>query len=569
MPGGVNPSNDLRLFQNIGQRPDDRMIFAGTRDGGTFRSVRNNAFGRVAVWVRKTFGTDHRNSVDQAYARFSGAIHSHAHAGAQELARADALLDADRRAGKPLSSRTVGQVFSELETQDAVASGAGLEALKQYELLAAARRGIDGARTNLAEICSDLNSANSAEDCLRMLRSGDGGLRRGTTALHNIQSTLKPENLPPEALVGTTEQWRTQSARVTGMAGQLASACFNDDLGANFTQYGNSDNPFSKVVADFPVLDRPVRIWLTEGLDLADKLLQAQERAGQGQPPLDAEELDGLQRRVDAFADSAARLTPQDWSEQVLTAALGKNHGLTSGVAPLPTTGPAPTGGSLAPNVDRAGAIARLEQDIALQQQEVDRLAQAGAGPEVLGRARAELDARVLSCDELTRGRDPCDALRLRRDELAAQYGATDPRVSAYDDTVDFFSAAPAFGEVGVDTDRVPDFVDTSRILAEWRQRSEDTEVRGEMLQPRSGAERERAEAFEDVSAFMKQAIVNVAARRDPRPELISHAVVLERQTFADGGTGAGEATMLRAMEKEYALLLEASQARHDAARGP
>ena len=589
MPGGVNPPSGLHPFQAIAQRPDDRMIFAGAKDGETLRSVRNNAFGRIVIWARKTFGTGHGNRVDQAYARFADAIRSsHARTGAQGLAEANSVLEAARRTGKPLSSRTVNQVLSQIGPQGdgGVTSGTGLAAQSHaiYESLAeGTRRGIDAAKANVAQICNDLNTA---EDCLGTLRSGDGGLRRGTTALSSLNNNLKPETLPPDSLQGTTAQWRTQSERVRGMAGQLAGACYNDALDANFMQYGNSDNPFSKVVDDLPALDRPVRLWLAEGFDLADELLQAQERAGDGLPPLGAEKLDGLQRRVDTFANSAARsISPEPeerwsaqvlrdasrgdprWAAQILRDASRGDHGLTSGgddSPPPPATEPAPTGGRLAANVDRVGAIAKLKQEIPLQRAEIGRLVEGGAAPEDLSRAQAEQEARELSLDEIADGRDPRDALRSRRDELAVRYGATDPRVSAYDDTVVYFSEAGGFAEVGVDTGRVPDFVDTSRILSEWRQREGDMQARGEVLRPRSGAERERAEAFEEVNAFMKQAIIDVTARRDPRPELTRHAGVLERQTFADGDTGAGEASPLRAMVKEFTLLLQASQARHD-----
>ena len=577
MSNDINPTRDLRLFQSIAARQGDRMIFGGTRDPASLRHVRNNAFGRAATWVRKSLGTGHESSVDDAYTRFSGALRSiRTHASAQDLARVDAQLETDRRAGKPLSSRRVGQVLSELGTQVArgVTSGAppADPSRARYQMLAeAARKGIDAARANLAEASGDLVDA---DECLSKLRSGDGGLRRGTTALSNLQHHLKPEMLAPNTLQGTTAQWQLQTARITGMAGQLANACFSDALDANFLQYGNSDNPFSNVVDHFRDLDRPVRSWLAEGLELADALLRAQEGAGEGKPPLDPDALDGLQRRVDAFADSAARLASpnESWSDEVLAAVFGASQGPTTGrddLATAPSTGPTRTGAQLAANFDRAGAIGKLDQEIELQRQEVDRLAQGGAEPGDMSRAQAELDARVLSRDELVVGRDPRDALRSRRDELTARFGADDPRARAYGDTVDYFTAAGAFAEVGVGAGRVPDFVDTSRTLSEWRQRLAGLQARGESLRPRTPAEIERAEAYDNVSGFMQQAIVETSSGRDPRPELIRHAVDLERQEFVDGGKGDGEATLLRAMAKEFTHLVQASQARQDAAGGP
>ena len=278
MSNGVNPTRDLRLFQSIAARQGDRMIFGGTQHPESLRHVRNNAFGRAATWVRKSLGTAHESSVDEAYTRFSGALQSiRTDASAQELARVDAQLETDRRAGKPLSSRRVGQVLSQLGTQVArgVTGGAppADPSRARYQMLAeAARKGIDAARANLAEASGDLVDA---DECLSKLRSGDGGLRRGTTALSNLQHHLKPETLAPNTL--HRERPRSGSCRrhvITGMAGQLANASFSDSLDANFLQYGNSDNPFSNVADHFRDLDRPVRSWLAEGLELADALLR-------------------------------------------------------------------------------------------------------------------------------------------------------------------------------------------------------------------------------------------------------------------------------------------------------
>ena len=176
---------------------------------------------------------------------------------------------------------------------------------------------------------------------------------------------------------------------------------------------------------------------------------------------------------------------------------------------------------------------------------------------------RAELDAREVSRDQLTLGRDPRVALRSRMEEVATLHGAEDPRTRAYDDTVQYFTAAGAFAETGVGEGKVPASLDTSGVLADWRGRLGEVQARAGQLRPRSGAEIERAEAFDDVSGFMQQAIVETSSRRDPRPELIRHAASLERQQFRDGGTGAAEASMLRTRAREYAQLLQEGEARN------
>ena len=570
MSNGVNPANDIRLFRAIAETDRNRLVFADSRKPGAIESARNNPFGRAVVWLRKTFSPGHRKTVDLAYDRFAHALRtSHSHRGDQELGRMDALLAADKGTGKPLTSRRIKQVLSQL---DRPASAAAMSrppvsnpSIERYGILAeAARKGVDAASANLKAISSDLYNA---EEFHAKLKSGDGGLRRGTTALSNIQNNLRPESLPPEALNGSPEQWRAQTASVSKMASQIAGASFNDELEGNFLQYGNSENPFSRVVDHAPQLDQPARRWLAEGLELADRLLQAQERARDGLSPLGADQLDGLQQRVDAFADRATRsmATGRPWSEQVLDAALGKDSPEARLAARSTETPPAPgpdnAGAMLPSSFDRAGAIGRLDQEIALQRQEIARHEDTGQDPEGLDRMRAELDAREVSRDQLTLGRDPRDALRSRMEEVAARHGAQDPRSRAYDDTVKYFTAAGAFAETGVGAGKVPESVDTAGVLADWRGRLGEVQARAGQLSPRSDAEIERAEAFADVSGFMQQAIVEMSSRRDPRPELIRHAANLEHSQIGDGGSGAGEASMLRTMAKEYTLLLQESEA--------
>ena len=210
----------------------------------------------------------------------------------------------------------------------------------------------------------------------------------------------------------------------------------------------------------------------------------------------------------------------RDWSAEVLSTVFGDHQVPTSPVvdqAPSPVNGPPQPGGHLAASFDRAGAIHRLEQEIELQRNEVGRLTGRGSESDDLARKQAELDARELARDELVLGRDPRGALRSRSSELAAEHGPADPRVRAYVDTVNYFTASGAFAEVSAGAGRVPDFVDTSRLLSEWRQRLGGLQARGEQLRPRSDAKLERAEAFEDVGSFMQQAIVDTSARRDPR----------------------------------------------------
>ena len=172
-------------------------------------------------------------------------------------------------------------------------------------LAEAARTGVDAARNNVATRV--LGENNSMEDARRVLASGDGGIRRATTALNNVSQHLKPETLPAQELQGTAEQWSRQTGLVAGLANRVATAEFNENIKGDFTQYGTTqNNPFEQVVKYFPQFDHGVRNWLAEGIDLTDQLLAAQERATTGQPPLTDAELDDLQQRVDRFTDSQA-----------------------------------------------------------------------------------------------------------------------------------------------------------------------------------------------------------------------------------------------------------------------
>ena len=170
----------------------------------------------------------------------------------------------------------------------------------------AARKGVDASRNNVAT--KVLGENNSMADVNRVLRSGDGGIRRATTALTNISRHLKPETLPSGELQGTAEQWSLQTGRVAGLANRIGAAEFNENVKGDFTQYGTTrNNPYEQVVEYFPEFDHAVRDWLAEGINLTDQLLAAQERATTGQPPLTDVELDDLQHQVDDFTNSQAR----------------------------------------------------------------------------------------------------------------------------------------------------------------------------------------------------------------------------------------------------------------------
>ncbi len=226
-------------------------------------------------------------------------------------------------------------------------------------------------------------------------------------------------------------------------------------------------------------------------------------------------------------------------------------------VAPPPVSTPSGReAGALHPNVDATGAIQRLRQEIALQTDEIRRVGAGGGAADDLRRLEAEREARLLALSELQAGHDPRPALRAQ-----AASGQEAYRAEAFTDLVEYFGGAGQFSPQGTSPGafggRVPSWLDTSTLLEDWRERVNALAKGADALNPRTAAEIEHAEALSDTESWMRQAIVMMANRQDPCDELLRHASDLEARTFADGTTGAGEASMLRGMAEEYQDLLE------------
>ncbi len=216
----------------------------------------------------------------------------------------------------------------------------------------------------------------------------------------------------------------------------------------------------------------------------------------------------------------------------------------------------APFGVRLPANFDRAGAVSRLDQEIMWQREEIYRAEHVEPrSRKRIRRMQAELSARELSRMELAAGRDPRVALRAAVEQSGARYGDSHHRTRAHVDTLDYFENAGVFASGEAQARNVPAAADTSGVLAEWRARLRAVQAASAALDPRSQAERERAEVFADAEAFMQQAIVELSSGRDPRPELLRHAAELEGRPLSDGAGAAGEASMLRTMAREYEQL--------------
>ena len=228
--------------------------------------------------------------------------------------------------------------------------------------------------------------------------------------------------------------------------------------------------------------------------------------------------------------------------------------------APLPAATPSGGGADhrLSASIDTTGAIQRLGEEIALQTEEIRRVRDGGGSADDLRHLEAEREARRLALSEMQAGRDPRPALRTQAAEAREPH-----RTQAFTDLVDYFGGAGQFSPQGTSPrtgglhGRIPSSLDPSALLAGWREQVGALSEAADRLNPRTAAEIERAEALSDTESWMRHAIVMIANRQDPSDELLRHAADLEARTFADGATGAGEASMLHAMTKEYQDLLE------------
>ena len=227
-----------------------------------------------------------------------------------------------------------------------------------------------------------------------------------------------------------------------------------------------------------------------------------------------------------------------------------------AGRPPVSTPSGQDAGRALPPNVDATGAIQRLRQEITLQTEEIRRVQDAAGSADDLRRLEAEREARRLALSELQAGRDPRRALRAQAAGAQEAY-----RAEAFGDLVDYFGGAGQFTPQGTSPGafggRIPSWLDTSTLLEDWRQRVGALSEGADALNPRTAGEIERAESLADTESWMRQAIVLMANRQNPCDELLRHAADLEARTFTDGTTGAGEASTLRTMAKEYQNLVE------------
>ena len=170
-------------------------------------------------------------------------------------------------------------------------------------LIESAQKGIAAAKSNVVE---GLAEGKSSAEVASFLESGDRGIRKGTTAIHNLGRMISFTNLSdaekqklPDASLETLEQ---QSTQIKGMAKTISDATFLDGK-YNFFQCGNSaNNGYTETMKTYPDHDQAMRNWVRSGLNLGSELINAQEQIileGKGQSE---DYLEELQSRVNIFA---------------------------------------------------------------------------------------------------------------------------------------------------------------------------------------------------------------------------------------------------------------------------
>ncbi len=209
----------------------------------------------------------------------------------------------------------------------------------------------------------------------------------------------------------------------------------------------------------------------------------------------------------------------------------------------------------LPPNFDHVGAIARLDQEIALQRAELRALGDGRPDSADRRRMQAELDARLLSRRAIDARQDPRAVLRSRVGEMVGLHGADDSRTRAFVDTCEYLEKTGAFLAGQAEPAGERDALATCGLIAAWRTRLTGLRSETARLRPITRLQVQRAEALADVEAYYQQAIVQLSSGRNPVPELLRHAVELERRHLADGNTAVAEAALLRTMAQEYAEL--------------
>ena len=211
-----------------------------------------------------------------------------------------------RLSGRRQSSREISSPSA--ATTDATSS-IGKESMQLMQgysaaLIDIAKNGIAATKEN---IVSGLADAKTSEEVNAFLESGDKGVRRGVTGIHNLAEAISFTNLSAKEKsqlpANSLERLGQQSMQIKGMGQMVAGATFLEGR-RDFNHVGTPGiNAYSEMLEKYPQHDTAMRTWIRDGINLGSDLIDAQERVLVNGQPLSEDAINALQRRADDFAN--------------------------------------------------------------------------------------------------------------------------------------------------------------------------------------------------------------------------------------------------------------------------
>ena len=195
------------------------------------------------------------------------------------------------------------QISSPTNTANTEANTMAMVRGRAEGLIQSSQSGIAAARGNVVTGLAEEKSSNEVES---FLKSGDKGIRRGTTAIYNLGRMISFENLsveekqkmPAESL----ETLEKQSTQVKEMAKTVSNAKFLDGTRDFFQSGTTKDNGYSAMMEMHPEQDQAMRTWIRNGLNLGSELISAQDQIMLGGRVQSEDYMSDLQSRVNVFA---------------------------------------------------------------------------------------------------------------------------------------------------------------------------------------------------------------------------------------------------------------------------
>ena len=195
------------------------------------------------------------------------------------------------------------QVSSPTNTTNTEANTMAMVRGRAEGLIQSSQSGIAAARGNVVEGLAEEKSSSEVE---AFLKSGDKGIRRGTTAIYNLGRMISFENLSVEEKqkmpADSLETLEKQSTQVKEMAKTVSGAKFLDGTDDFFQSGTTKNNGYSAMMEMHPEQDQAMRTWIRSGLNLGSELISAQDQIMLGGRVQSEDYMNDLQSRVNVFA---------------------------------------------------------------------------------------------------------------------------------------------------------------------------------------------------------------------------------------------------------------------------